>query len=28
MRIVFFEASTDVLVRRYESTRRRHPLAG
>ena len=28
LRIVFFEASTDVLVRRYESTRRRHPLAG
>jgi len=28
MRIVFFEASTDVLVRRYESTRGRHPLAG
>ena len=27
LRIVFFEASTDVLVRRYESTRRRHPLA-
>ncbi len=28
VRIVFLEASTDVLVRRYESTRRRHPLAG
>ncbi len=28
LRIVFLEASTDVLVRRYESTRRRHPLAG
>jgi len=27
VRIVFLEASTDVLVRRYESTRRRHPLA-
>lgn len=26
LRIVFLEASTDVLVRRYESTRRRHPL--
>ena len=24
---LFLEASTDVLVRRYESTRRRHPLA-
>ena len=23
---LFLEASTDVLVRRYESTRRRHPL--
>jgi RNase adapter protein RapZ len=28
LRIVFLEASTDVLVRRYESSRRRHPLAG
>lgn len=28
LRIVFLEAATDVLVRRYESTRRRHPLAG
>lgn len=28
LRIVYLEASTDVLVRRYESTRRRHPLAG
>lgn len=28
LRIVFLEASTDVLVRRYESTRRRHPLSG
>jgi len=27
LRIVFLEASTDVLVRRYESSRRRHPLA-
>ncbi len=27
VRILFLEASTDVLVRRYESTRRRHPLA-
>jgi RNase adapter protein RapZ len=27
LRIVFLEASTEVLVRRYESTRRRHPLA-
>lgn len=27
LRIVFLEAGTDVLVRRYESTRRRHPLA-
>jgi RNase adapter protein RapZ len=26
LRIAFLEASTDVLVRRYESTRRRHPL--
>jgi UPF0042 nucleotide-binding protein len=26
VRIVFLEASTDVLVRRYESSRRRHPL--
>jgi UPF0042 nucleotide-binding protein len=26
VRILFLEASTDVLVRRYESTRRRHPL--
>ncbi len=26
VRIIFLEASTDVLVRRYESTRRRHPL--
>jgi RNase adapter protein RapZ len=28
LRILFLEASTDVLVRRYESTRRRHPLDG
>ena len=28
LRILFLEANTDVLVRRYESTRRRHPLAG
>ena len=28
LRILFLEASTDVLVRRYESTRRRHPLGG
>lgn len=27
LRIAFLEAGTDVLVRRYESTRRRHPLA-
>jgi UPF0042 nucleotide-binding protein len=27
VRILFLEASTEVLVRRYESTRRRHPLA-
>jgi UPF0042 nucleotide-binding protein len=26
VRILFLEASTDVLVRRYESTRRRHPM--
>ena len=26
LRIVFLEAATDELVRRYESTRRRHPL--
>jgi UPF0042 nucleotide-binding protein len=26
LRIAFLEARTDVLVRRYESTRRRHPL--
>jgi len=28
VRILFLDASTEVLVRRYESTRRRHPLAG
>lgn len=28
LRVLYLEASTDVLVRRYESTRRRHPLAG
>lgn len=27
VRTVFLEASTDVLVRRFESTKRRHPLA-
>lgn len=27
VRILFLEAHTDVLVRRYESTRRRHPMA-
>lgn len=27
VRVLFLEASTDVLVRRYESTKRRHPLA-
>jgi UPF0042 nucleotide-binding protein len=27
VRVVFLEASTEVLVRRYEATRRRHPLA-
>jgi UPF0042 nucleotide-binding protein len=27
VRIVYLEAATEVLVRRYESTRRRHPLA-
>jgi len=27
VRILFLDASTDVLVRRYEQTRRRHPLA-
>ena len=28
VRILYLEAATDVLVRRYESTRRRHPGAG
>ncbi|CAN5867561.1 RNase adapter RapZ [soil metagenome] len=28
MRTVFLDASTDTLVRRYESTRRRHPVEG
>ncbi|HLM64489.1 MAG TPA: RNase adapter RapZ [Acidimicrobiales bacterium] len=28
VRILFLEASTDALVRRYESSRRRHPLSG
>jgi UPF0042 nucleotide-binding protein len=28
VRIVFLDAATDTLVRRYESTRRRHPLSG
>jgi UPF0042 nucleotide-binding protein len=27
VRILYLEAATDVLVRRYEGTRRRHPLA-
>jgi RNase adapter protein RapZ len=27
LRIVFLDASTEVLVRRFDSTRRRHPLA-
>jgi len=27
VRVLFLDAGTDVLVRRYESTRRRHPLA-
>lgn len=27
LRILFLDASTEVLVRRYESTRRRHPFA-
>ena len=27
LRTVFLDASDDVIVRRYESTRRRHPLA-
>lgn len=28
VRVLFLEASTDTLVRRYESIRRRHPLSG
>jgi RNase adapter protein RapZ len=28
VRVLFLEASTDTLVRRYDSTRRRHPLSG
>jgi len=28
LRIAYLEAGTDVLVRRYESSRRRHPLSG
>ncbi|HET6954112.1 MAG TPA: RNase adapter RapZ [Acidimicrobiales bacterium] len=28
VRVLFLEASTDTLVRRYESSRRRHPLSG
>jgi RNase adapter protein RapZ len=28
VRVVFLDAPDDVLVRRYEGTRRRHPLAG
>jgi len=28
VRVVFLEASDEVLVRRYEQTRRRHPVAG
>lgn len=28
VRVLFFDASTDVLIRRYESTKRRHPFAG
>ena len=28
VRVLFLDASTDVLVRRYESSRRRHPLSG
>lgn len=27
VRLLFLDASTEVLVRRYENTRRRHPLA-
>ncbi len=28
LQLLFLDATTEVLVRRYESTRRRHPLAG
>ena len=28
VRVLYLDASTDTLVRRYESTRRRHPLSG
>jgi UPF0042 nucleotide-binding protein len=28
VRVLFLEAATDTLVRRYESSRRRHPLSG
>ncbi|HKH05341.1 MAG TPA: RNase adapter RapZ [Acidimicrobiales bacterium] len=28
VRVLFLDASTDALVRRYENTRRRHPLSG
>ena len=28
VRLVFLDASTDALVRRYESTKRRHPVGG
>src|SRR5262245_14339051 len=28
VRVLFLEASDEVLVRRYENTRRRHPFAG
>ncbi|HKX70584.1 MAG TPA: RNase adapter RapZ, partial [Acidimicrobiales bacterium] len=28
VRILFLDAATDALVRRYENTRRRHPLSG
>jgi UPF0042 nucleotide-binding protein len=28
VRVLFLDASTDVLVRRYEGSRRRHPIAG
>ena len=28
LRVVFLEASDEVLIRRFEATRRRHPVAG